>query len=178
MRKVDGGAESGAAAAPSATASSSDIHDAGASAVGPLAKPESLTPVGGYKAQLPQDDYIPDAIDPDPCKSPDQVARMPGIVVGSTLAKQLEAGLGDCVQVTSPQIGLSFGGSRPPIAKQFRVISVFEAGFDQYDSKLVYTDLYEAQDFYEYGDSVTGIEMKLDDIDKSDAVARHHLRAG
>jgi lipoprotein-releasing system permease protein len=98
---------------------------------------------------------------------------MPGIVVGRTLAKQLEVKLGDCVQVTSPQIGLSFGsGARSPIAKQFRVISVFEAGFDQYDSKLVYTDLYEAQAFYEYGDSVTGIEMKLDDIDKADAVAK------
>src|ERR1019366_5010063 len=132
-----------------------------------------LKPAGGYGSQLPDDDFVPDSIDPDPCKSSDQVAKMPGIVVGRTLAKQLEVKLGDCVQVTSPQIGLSFGsGARSPIAKQFRVISVFEAGFDQYDSKLVYTDLYEAQDFYEYGDSVTGIEMKLDDIDKADAVAR------
>jgi lipoprotein-releasing system permease protein len=97
---------------------------------------------------------------------------MPGIVIGRTLAKQLELQLGDCVQVTSPQIGLSFGtGGRPPIAKQYRVIAVFEAGFDQYDSKLVYTDLYEAQAFYEYGDSVTGIEMKLDDIDRAEEVA-------
>ncbi len=72
------------------------------------------------------------------------------------------------MQVTSPQIGISFGaGARSPIAKQFRVIAVFEAGFDQYDSKLVYTDLYEAQAFYEYGDSVTGVEMKVDDIDKA-----------
>jgi lipoprotein-releasing system permease protein len=138
----------------------------------PMGKAADLTPAGGYKSQLPEDDFIPDAVDPDPCKSRDQVARMPGIVVGRTLSKQLDVKLGDCVQVTSPQIGLSFGGARPPIAKQFRVISVFEAGFDQYDSKLVYTDLYEAQDFYEYGDSVTGIEMKLDDIDKSDAVAK------
>ena len=133
----------------------------------------NLEPAAGYGSKLPDDDYIPDAIDPDPCKSPDQVSKMPGIVVGRTLAKQLEVDLGDCVQVTSPQIGLSFGsGSRSPIAKQFRVIAVFEAGFDQYDSKLVYTDLYEAQAFYEYGDSVTGIEMKLDDIDKADSVAR------
>ncbi len=63
------------------------------------------TPEGGYKSQLPQDDALPDAIDPDPCKSPEQVARMPGIVVGRTLAKQLGVRLGDCVQVTSPQIG-------------------------------------------------------------------------
>jgi lipoprotein-releasing system permease protein len=132
----------------------------------------NVTPDGGYRSQLPDDDFIPDAIDPDPCKSPERVAQMPGVVVGRTLAKQLDVGLGDCVQVTSPQIGISFGaGARSPIAKQFRVIAVFEAGFDQYDSKLVYTDLYEAQAFYEYGDSVTGIEMKLDDIQRADAVA-------
>jgi lipoprotein-releasing system permease protein len=126
----------------------------------------ALTPPGGYKSRLPDDDYIPASIDPDPCKSPEQVAELPGIVVGRTLAKQLAVELGDCVQVTSPQIGLSFGnGARSPIAKQFRVIAIFEAGFDQYDSKLVYTDLYEAQAFYEYGDSVTGVEMKVDDID-------------
>jgi lipoprotein-releasing system permease protein len=141
--------------------------DAGAGFVG------DVTPNGGYKSRLPDDDFIPDSIDPDPCKSASEIAKMPGIVVGRTLAKQLDVGLGDCVQVTSPQIGISFGaGARSPIAKQFRVIAVFEAGFDQYDSKLVYTDLYEAQAFYEYGDSVTGIEMKLDDIDRADAVAK------
>ncbi len=132
----------------------------------------SVTPDGGYRSELPQDDALPDAIDPDPCKSPDEVARMPGIVLGRTLGKQLDVGLGDCVQVTSPQIGFSLGGGvRSPIAKQFRVIAIFEAGFDQYDSKLAYADLYEAQAFYEYGDSVTGIEMKLDDINRADQVA-------
>jgi lipoprotein-releasing system permease protein len=137
----------------------------------------SVTPDGGYRSRLPDDDIIPDSIDPDPCKSPTQVAHMPGIVLGRTLSRQLDVGLGDCVQVTSPQIGISFGaGARSPIAKQFRVIAVFEAGFDQYDSKLVYTDLYEAQAFYEYGDSVTGIEMKLDDIDRADAVSREIAR--
>jgi lipoprotein-releasing system permease protein len=133
----------------------------------------SVTPTGGFKSRLPDDDVLPDSIDPDPCKSPDQVSKMPGIVLGRTLAKQLDVNLGDCVQVTSPQIGLSFGsGARTPIAKQFRLISVFEAGFDQYDSKLAYTDLYEAQAFYEYGDSVTGIEMTIDDIDRANSVAK------
>ena len=82
--------------------------------------------------------------------------------------------LGDCLQITSPTIGVSLGasGARPPIAKQFRVIAVFEAGFDQYDSKLVYTDLYEAQGFYDQGDSVTGVEMTIDDIDNSGAIAK------
>ena len=137
-----------------------------------------VTPTGGYRSQLPTTTTSPTRVDPDPCKSPEQVAKMPGIVVGRTLAKQLDVGLGDCVQVTSPQIGMSFGaGARAPIAKSFRVIAVFEAGFDQYDSKLVYTDLYEAQAFYEYGDSVTGIEMKVDDIDRAHADRRRHRRA-
>jgi lipoprotein-releasing system permease protein len=132
-----------------------------------------VTPNGGYKSQLPDDDFVPDSIDPDPCKSASEVSRMPGIVLGRTLAKQLAVDLGDCVQVTSPQIGISFGsGARSPIAKQFRVSAVFEAGFDQYDSKLVYTDLYEAQAFYEYGDSVTGVEMKVRDIDRAHDVSR------
>jgi lipoprotein-releasing system permease protein len=151
-------------------------------AVGRAGLVGDVTPIGGYASRLPDDDVLPDSIDPDPCKRPSEVAKMPGIVIGRTLAKQLDVGLDDCVQVTSPQIGISFGaGARSPIAKQFRVIAVFEAGFDQYDSKLVYTDLYEAQAFYEYGDSVTGIEMKLDDINRADAVSKeiaHRLNNG
>jgi lipoprotein-releasing system permease protein len=133
-----------------------------------------VTPSGGYGSQLPADDAIPDVLDPDPCKNPQQVAALPGIVMGKTLSKQLGVGLGDCVQVTSPTIGFAFGagGTRAPIAKQFRVIAIFEAGFDQYDSKLVYTDLYEAQQFYEQGDSVMGVEMKVADVDKAHAIAK------
>jgi lipoprotein-releasing system permease protein len=132
----------------------------------------NVVPDGGYKSELPDDDVLPESIDPDPCRDPAAVAAMPGVIVGRTLSKQLNATIGDCVQITSPTIGVSYGASaHPPIAKQFRVIAIFEAGFDQYDSKLVYTDLYEAQAFYEYGDSVTGVEMRLDDIDKSDKVA-------
>jgi lipoprotein-releasing system permease protein len=134
-----------------------------------------VTPRGGFKSQLPDDALpLPEEVDPDPCKSPEVVAALPGAVIGISLARQLRVDLGDCLQITSPTIGISFGatGSRPPIAKQFRVIGIFEAGFDQYDSKLVYTDLYEAQTFYEQGDSVTGIEMKVDDIEHSRAIAR------
>lgn len=158
--------------AEEATGSSEDRASDAVLTPPPNAPRGDVTPVGGYKSRLPDDDALPDAINPDPCQSPEDVAKMPGIVVGRTLAKQLAVGLGDCVQVTSPQIGLSFGsGTRSPIAKQFRVIAIFEAGFDQYDSKLVYTDLYEAQAFYEYGDSVTGIEMKVDDIDRAHGIA-------
>jgi lipoprotein-releasing system permease protein len=91
-----------------------------------------------------------------------------------SLVKTLDLHIGDCLTVTSPTIGFSFsqGEIRPPVAKRFRVIAVFEAGFDQYDSKLVYTDLYEAQDFYDHGDTVTGVEMKVADIDRAGEISR------
>ena len=126
-------------------------------------------PAGGYKSQLPDDDFVPDAIDPDPCKSPDAGRR--ACPASSSAARSpsssTSASATACRSRRRRLASPSARGSRSPIAKQFRVIAVFEAGFDQYDSKLVYTDLYEAQAFYEYGDSVTGVEMKVDDIDRA-----------
>jgi lipoprotein-releasing system permease protein len=133
----------------------------------------SIVPTGGYASELPDDDILPSDVAPDPCSSAEAVQKMPGIVVGITLSKNLGVGVGDCLQVTSPTIGYTYsqGVIRPPIAKQFRVIAVFEAGFDQYDSKLVYTDLYEAQGFYDQGDTVTGVEMTVADIGKARSIA-------
>jgi len=134
----------------------------------------SIVPEGGYESVLPEDDVIPAELDPDPCADKAKVSALPGIVIGRTLAKNLSVGLGGCIQVTSPTIGFSYsrGAIRAPVAKQFRVIAVFDAGFDQYDAKLVYTDLYEAQGFADAGDSVTGIEMKVSDIDQAKTIAR------
>lgn len=131
----------------------------------------SIVPEGGYESTLPEDDLIPALENPDPCSVKESV--LPGIVIGAGLAKNLNVTIGGCVQVTSPTIGFTYvrGAIRAPVAKQFRVIAIFDAGFDQYDSKLVYTDLYEAQAFYDTGDSVTGIEMKVDDTDRAKEIA-------
>lgn len=133
-----------------------------------------VEPDGGYASVLPDEDEVPAEVDPDICADPALVAKLPGIVIGTSLSKTLKLDLGDCVTVTSPTIGYSYSGGslKPPVAKRFRVIAIFEAGFDQYDSKLVYTDLYEAQAFYDQGDTVTGVEMNVDDIDDAKKIAR------
>lgn len=143
-------------------------------AVDPNAPIGSVVPEGGYKSELPEDDVLPAELDPDPCRDAESIKRLPGIIIGVTLERNLEVKLGDCIQVTSPTIGFTYnrGAMRAPVAKQFRVTGVFDAGFDQYDSKLVYTDLYQAQPFYDTGDSVTGIEMKVNDIEKARDIAR------
>ncbi len=132
----------------------------------------NVVPDGGYKSVLPSDDDLPPELTTDACADPERVKSMPGIIVGVSLAKTLKLSIGDCVTVTSPTIGyqVSGGSLRPPVAKSFRVMAMFEAGFDQYDSKLVYTDLYEAQSFSDQGDTVTGVEMKVDDVDNTDKI--------
>jgi len=134
----------------------------------------SIVPDGGYAGDLPEDDELPPEMNLDPCRDPAAIKKLPGIIIGITLKRNLEVTIGDCLQVTSPTIGFSYshGNMRAPVAKQFRVTGVFDAGFDQYDSKLVYTDLYEAQAFYDTGDSVTGVEMKVKDIEAARDVAR------
>ena len=134
----------------------------------------NVEPDGGYASVLPDDDVIPEELDPDPCNDAEAVKKLPGIVIGSALQNKLRAKLGDCIQVTSPTIGFVYsrGAMHAPVAKRFRVIAVFSAGFDQYDSKLVYTDLYESQAFYDSGDSVTGVEMKVADIERAHEVKR------
>jgi lipoprotein-releasing system permease protein len=137
--------------------------------------PEGIVePVEGYKSVLPDDDVLPEDLVKDPCSSEEGRKNLPGIVVGKTLRENLRLKLGDCMQVTFPTVGFSYSGGviRAPVAKQFRVVAVFDAGFDQYDSKLVYTDLYQAQMFNDAGDTVTGVEMKVYDIDRSKMIAQ------
>jgi lipoprotein-releasing system permease protein len=109
-------------------------------------------------------------------KAEGSTGRLPGIVLGRTLAENLEARLGDVVQITTPLIGLDILGWSPsdtaPTTMSFEVVGVFYAGFLEYDTKLVYVDLYEAQRFFDQGDSVTGVEVTVHDIETAPATAR------
>jgi lipoprotein-releasing system permease protein len=155
--------EEKSAAAPSDAAAAPELDLAPGAPVG------KIEPEAGFGIALPDEDILPPDLDPDPCSSKEAIARLPGIVIGATLARNLNAQLDDCLQVTSPTIGFVYarGAMHAPVAKQFRVTAIFDAGFDQYDTKLVYTDLYESQAFYDSGDSVTGVEMKVADIERA-----------
>src|SRR5689334_66542 len=56
-----------------------------------------IQPDGGYRSVLPSDDdVLPSDVDPDLCADPAQVAKMPGIVIGVSLAKTLNLKIGEC----------------------------------------------------------------------------------
>ncbi len=101
---------------------------------------------------------------------------LPGIIVGKTLAEDLELQVGDRVRLISPLaalgISLSEPGASSTRSREFRVIGVFQAGFQEYDSGLVYTDLFEAQHLFDEGDNVTGVELRVFDLDTSYELAR------
>lgn len=101
---------------------------------------------------------------------------LPQIFIGKELQKKLKAKVGDRVRVVSPKAGLdpqlwADGGQAGPKSREFRVAGIFYSGFDEYDRRLAYVQMKEAQAFYNAGDVVTGIEMKLDDVDRAPQVA-------
>lgn len=108
--------------------------------------------------------------------APLDVDSLPGLVVGKTLARDLHLSVGDHVRLVSPLSGLDVSlfapEARTPKSADFRVIAIFEAGFQEYDSRLVYADLYEAQRMYGQGDVVTGVEMRLHDLEAAPEMAR------
>ncbi|MFZ1035866.1 MAG: FtsX-like permease family protein, partial [Smithella sp.] len=59
-----------------------------------------------------------------------------------------------------------------PRMKKFVVVGIFESGFYEYDSTLAYLSLQSCQDFLQMGNTVTGIDIKVDDIYKADGIAR------
>ncbi len=95
----------------------------------------------------------------------------PGLMVGKELAKHLSLFLGDKVNVISPMGNITPLGMMPRM-KPFRVTGIFNTGMFEYDSTLAYISLDQAQRFFDLGDSVTGIQLKVADVYRTDELAR------
>jgi lipoprotein-releasing system permease protein len=96
-------------------------------------------------------------------------AETKGVILGSELSKQIGVVPGDVVTLVSPM------GKLTPLGRvanegTFEVRALFESGMYEYDSAMVYISLADAQEFLSLGDEVTGIEVKVEDIQKSDKI--------
>lgn len=92
------------------------------------------------------------------------------IILGAELAQTLGVVLGSQVTVVSPTGQLSPIGMVPR-ARSFRVVGTFQAGNYEYDSGLAFVTLGDAQRFFDMEDRVTGVEIKVEDIYRTDRVA-------
>jgi len=94
----------------------------------------------------------------------------PGIIVGKELADRLGLTLGDTVNLMSPSGKESAAGFTPKV-KTFSIRGLFRTGMYEYDSTLAYVSIPAAQELLGFKrDIVTGLELKVADVDKVDAL--------
>jgi lipoprotein-releasing system permease protein len=94
----------------------------------------------------------------------------PGIIVGRELALMLGVANGDIVNVVSPFGTMTPMGMAPKL-REFSVVGMFDTGMYEYDSKMAYITIPAAQDFFGYGDAITGLSVRVRDLDRSAEVA-------
>jgi lipoprotein-releasing system permease protein len=93
-----------------------------------------------------------------------------GIILGKELASRLGVQRDDTVSMVAPASRITPMGLIPKI-KLFQVVGFFESGMFEYDSNLAFISIYSAQKFFSMKGKVSGIEIRVADIEKADQVA-------
>ena len=92
------------------------------------------------------------------------------IILGHTLALQLQVGVGDSVTAMIPGNTDASGGGLPRL-QEFNVVGIFEVGLQEQDGVLALIHLQDAQDFRGLA-GPTGIQLKFTDVLKAPELAR------
>ncbi|MEJ2627106.1 MAG: lipoprotein-releasing ABC transporter permease subunit [bacterium] len=98
----------------------------------------------------------------------EQGRNRPGIVLGRWLADRLLLDIGDEVILVS-LAGVYTVFRQPPV-KQFIVTGLFETGMFEYDNAYAYISIESAQSLFRMDHTVTGLEIKLDDLYKASQI--------
>ena len=96
--------------------------------------------------------------------------RRDGIILGKELARRLGVQLEDAVSMVAPASRMTPMGLIPKI-KLFLVVGFFESGMFEYDSNLAFISIHSAQKFFAMKGKVSGIEIRVVDIEQADQVA-------
>jgi lipoprotein-releasing system permease protein len=101
----------------------------------------------------------------------DDKDALPGIIIGEQAAQHLKLFPGDRVHLINP-VGGGTGpmGAPMPYVRPFRVAGIFYSGMYEYDTKWTYVALPDLQSYLKIGDKVTGLEVRVHDIDKAGEV--------
>ena len=96
------------------------------------------------------------------------------IVIGKSLSRTLNAGVGDKVIAVSL---LEFSSILNPIPKVdvLRVVGIFDSGMYEYDTNMGYVSLETAQKIFGLKNSVTGIGVKIQNPDKANEIS-HEIK--
>ena len=117
---------------------------------------------------IPGMDDDDDATDFDADWTADQVV-LPPVLIGVELAGSLGVDVGGKVELIAPDGEAGPAGLQPK-ARSFRIAGLFTTGLYDYDMKLAYTTLGEAQRFLNMEDAVNRVEARLHDLEAVDGV--------
>ncbi len=102
-------------------------------------------------------------------------ARLPGIVLGRRLAKDLGLEVGDAVSAAMPVSPDS--RSRVPRLRRLAVAGLFDSGMPEYDKSVAYLSLPEAQTLFGLPDRISSVEVKVDDLYAAPEIAERIAEA-
>jgi lipoprotein-releasing system permease protein len=93
------------------------------------------------------------------------------IAVGLTLAQRFGLVVGSKITLLSPDGAVTAFGTVPRV-RAYRVVAIFQAGMNEYDSTFTFLPLQAAQIFFQKPDAVTQIEVMVRDPEHVAAVNR------
>ena len=93
------------------------------------------------------------------------------VILGRELANSLGVGVGDKLTVITPQATVTLAGILPRI-KRFTVSGIFEVGMYEYDRSVALINMQDAALLFNLGDGITGVRLKLADMDQAPSLAR------
>ncbi|NIL92996.1 MAG: lipoprotein-releasing ABC transporter permease subunit [Woeseiaceae bacterium] len=93
------------------------------------------------------------------------------IVLGSELADALQVTMGDKVTVTLAE-GLVTPAGVVPRTKRFVVSGIYRVGMYEYDRRLAFINIEDAQKLYRLGEQVTGVRLAVTDIFNAPEIVR------
>jgi lipoprotein-releasing system permease protein len=95
-------------------------------------------------------------------------SQVPGIVLGVEVAARLRAGIGETIVATVPNVR----HRGVPRMRTFLVTGLFESGIYEFDSVLGITSIEAASEALDLDGRVTGILVKVDDMDAAAEIAQ------
>jgi len=98
-----------------------------------------------------------------------------GIILGSALAHELHAAVGDSVVLIAPQ-GTATPTGVVPRMRRFRVVGVFSSGMYEFDRGLALTHLEDAARLFRTAAGVTGLRLAFNDPLRAPTLVRQVAR--
>jgi len=133
------------------------------------------------RALIPGQGQVEDLGAPASCPTPGGGARQAAadtgrIAIGAELARRLHLHVGDCVSIMVP---FSAGAGEAPTAYPFEVVGLFRMGFNEYDTRLAYVSIADAERLANARRLVSGVELRFSDpLMALDAVPAVRARLG